>query len=279
MEWTIELWNTAHLITIGVLLVVVLTFGFLMKGKEKNTKNKVLIIISFVNLAIHFLRLLLPEYKENLPNEYKSVTFDSIASALTIMMPFILISKNNVMKDFLFYMGFIAGLISIVYPLQMLGADLQEYDVIRHYICHVLLFTVPFLMVLLGVHELSIKRVPLFPLMFIVIECLILANEVILMEAGFVEFRGGDFLAYNYRNTSFIFGPTEEYAELCEKLVEPIVPKFFKIVPDGSYQGLEKYLPVLWMIVPSFAYLGGASLLLSLLFTKVINKNNSGSNF
>ena len=134
-------------------------------------------------------------------------------------------------------------------------------------------------MVLFGVHDLSINRVPLFPLTFLVVECLILANEVILMEAGFVDFRGDvGFLEYNYRNSNFIFGPTEEFKELSDKLIDPLVPDIFKKVGDGSYKGNEKYIPVLWMTVPCFVYFNLIGAVMCFIFTKVFKRGRK-SNF
>ena len=274
VEWK----NTTHLITIGVFLLVLVLIGVILKKQDKEKQRKMLLILAFANLALHFLKLLIPEYREGLPTTFRKVTFENICATTTIMMPFIMLSKNKVMKDYLFYIGILGGLVAMVYPTEAFGRALSELDVIRFYICHMLLFIVPFYMVLFGMHDLEIKRVPFFPLVFLVVECLILANEVILMEAGYVDFRGDvDFLQYNYRNSNFIFGPTEEFQELSDKIIEPLVPDMFKTVQAGAHEGKTKYIPVLWMLVPCFIYfnvIGGA---LCLLFTKVIKKGSNGS--
>ena len=87
----IELWNTYHLITLGVFLIVLLTLGLLLKNKDQSVQKKVLIVIAFVNLAIHFLKLLIPEYREALPTSFRKVTFENICATTTIMMPFIIV--------------------------------------------------------------------------------------------------------------------------------------------------------------------------------------------
>ena len=94
------------------------------------------------------------------------------------------------MKDYLCYMGMICGILALIYPMEVFGRGLDELEVIRFYVCNMSLFIVPFYMVFFGIHSLEIKRVPLFPLIFLMVQCLILANEVILMEAGIAEFRG-----------------------------------------------------------------------------------------
>lgn len=275
MELIIEQWNKIHLITLGVFLVILVFLGLILRKKGQETQNKVLLILAFINLAIHFLKLLIPQYKDDLPISYRKITFENICATTTIMMPFIMLCKNKIMKDYLFYIGLLGGLAALIYPTEAFGRSLQELDVIRFYICHMLLFIVPFYMVFFGIHELSIKRVPLFPLVFLVVECLILANEVILMEAGFVDFRGNvGFMDYNYRNSNFIFGPTENLKELSDKLIEPLVPEFFKTVPAGAYKGEVKYIPVLWMLVPCFIYFTAIGGLLCLLITKVFKRGS-----
>lgn len=272
-EMIIEWGNTIQYITLGVFLVITILFGLILRNKDQEMQKKVLIVVAFINLAIHFLKLLIPEYKADLPTSFRKVTFENICATTTIMMPFIMLCENKVMKDYLFYIGILGGLAALIYPTEAFRRDLLEIDVIRFYICHMILFIVPFYMVFFGIHDLDIKRVPLFPLTFLVVECLILANEVILMEAGFVDFRGKvDFLEYNYRNSNFIFGPTEELKEISDKIVEPLVPDMFKTVGAGTYIGKEKYVPVLWMAVPCFIYFSAIGALMCLFFTKVLKK-------
>ena len=268
----IELWHTYHFITFGIFAFVILLFAFILNKKEQGAQKKVLLVLAFINLAIHFLKLLIPEYRETLPTSFKNVTFENICGSTTIMMPFIILSNNKFMKDYIFYIGVLAGLVAIIYPAEVLGKELVELDVIRFYISNILIFIVPFFMVYFRIHELSLKRVPAFPLIFLMIECLILANETILMEAGFVDFRGGDFLSYNYRNSNFIFGPTTEFKGLSDKFIDPLVPNFFKTVGAGDYQGMTKYIPVVWLIVPCFIYFNLLGAILCLFVTKILKK-------
>lgn len=279
MDLFVELWETTHLLTLGIFVVVLVAIGLILKNKNQEVQNKALISLAFINLAIHFLKLLIPEYREAMPTSFRKVTFENICATTTIIMPFVMLCKNKVMKDYVFYIGLLGGLAALIYPTEALGRYLDELDVIRFYICHMLLFIIPFYMVFFGVHELSIKRVPLFPLVFLMIECLILANEIILMEAGFVNFRGDvGFMDYNYRNSNFIFGPTDNLKELSDKFVEPLVPDIFKTVADGAHKGEVKYIPIVWMVVPCLIYFNVIAGFICLLFTKVF-KRGSSDNF
>ena len=275
-EMLIELWGTNHLIIIGVLLAVLALFWFILKDKDDGVKNKVLLIASFVNLGIHVLKLFLPEFKDDMPASIKGVTFETIYSVLVYMLPFVLLTKNSIMKDFMFYIAFIVPLLTIIYPIQMVGTNLKDISVIIFFLTHIILFVVPFYMVFFGFHELNIKRVPLVPAVLILVLGVILANEVILMESGLVGLRGSNFMKYNYRNTSFIFGPMPELKELSDKIIEPLVPDIFKTVPTGAFEGQVKYLPIAWLLVPSFVYLSVVSALVCLFFVKVLKKGGDG---
>ena len=274
-EMIIELWGTYHLITIVAFLAILAIFGLIFKNKDSSLKEKSLIVIAFLNLAIHVLKIfLMPEYKDDVIGNIHLITFENVLNALVIMAPFILLVKNNFSRDFLFYMSLIVVLINVLYPTEMLNRNITDTDVIMFYLTNILLLLSSFYMVLFGVHALDIKRVVVVPLIFIVILGLILANEIILMESGLVDFRSNSFMEYNYRNTSFIFGPTEELKEISDQAIEPLVPDVFKKVPAGTYEGHIKYMPIMWLVVPSFVYLSVASGLVCLFFTKVLKKGN-----
>ena len=276
---TIEFKGNYYFIYLAAFLIITILFGVIFMKKDKNIQYKVLLGLSFFNFALHFLKLLLPEYSDDMPNSITTVTFENIAAVSTIIMPFVLLSKNKVLRDYMFYIGVIGGLLALAYPMKVFGKEATDLDVIRFYMCHSLLFIVPFYMVFFGIHDLNIKRVPLFPLVFIGVLCLILANEVILMEIGLVEFRSNSFLNYNYRNTSFIFGPIEEFEEFSESFIEPLVPSVFKTVADGTYTGSEKYIPILWLAVPCFIYFSVIGAGFCLFFTKVLKKSGDSSSF
>lgn len=269
----INLGNIYYFIILGVFVILTLFIGVLLKNKSSKTQNNVLLFIAILNLVIHFLKLLIPQYRESLPTSFRKITFENICATTTIMMPFVMLCKNKIMKDYIFYIGILGGLAAIVYPTEAMGKELLNLDVIRFYICHMILFIAPFYTVLFKIHELSLKRVPLFPLTFFVVECLILANEIILMEAGFVDFRGEDFLTYNYRNSNFIFGPTDYLKPISDVMIDPLVPDIFKTVGDGPYKGEMKYIPVMWLVVPGFIYLSVIGGLICLLMKKISKRN------
>lgn len=271
----VELGSTGYFIGLVGFLVFTILIGLLLKNKSDDTKRKMLIVISFVGFALHFLKLLMPKYYDDLPLSLRKVTPENICAVSTILFPFILLSKNKYAKDYMFYMGVISGIASIALPLEAVGRSLEEIDVIRFYICHYLIFIVPFYMVFYGLHKLEFKRIFFFPISFMLVLALIVVNEVILMEMGFVDMRGNDFLNYNYRNSSFIFGPTDNLKKYSDKYIDWAVPKPFKTVIIGKYKGSPKYTPILWLLVPSYVYLVPITMIIYFIFVKVLRRGNN----
>lgn len=271
---TVQIFNWVYFLCIGALILSTFLLAIVLKDKSVKTQRRVLLMISFISFAIHFLKLLIPKYADYFPVSIRKVTFENICAVNTLIFPFILLGKNKHLKDYMVYFGIISGLASLIYPTEAIGKNLLELDVIRFYLCHMIIFIVPFLMAFLGVHKLDIKRIWATPIVFLVVLCIILVNEIVLIEMGFVDMRNGDFLNPNYRNNSFVFGPTSEFKDFSSKFFDWMIPKPFKTVMVGEYAQQVKYAPVLWLLVPSFVYFVPMSAIIYFIFVKILKKGD-----
>lgn len=270
----IEFGSVFYYVYLAIFAFVTIVVGIILKNKEKKLQFKVLLILSFIGLILHFSNLLMPEYEGNFLSGLASVSFNSLLSVNITILPFVLLSKNKTLNDYAFYMGLLGGIFTICYPLDIFGKEFSETEVIVYYAKNVILLVVPLYMVIFGIHNLNIKRAPLFPLVFIFIMLVILSNEIILMESGFIDLRNGNFLQPNYNNSNFVFGPTQEIKGFYDNFMEWLVPKPFKEIMVGEYKGSEKFTPVLWLAVPALLYMSIYSFLVSLVFTKLLKKRN-----
>lgn len=275
----VEFGNTYYFIGLGVFFLLTLIVGLILKGKDSKKQKIILCVISFLMFATHFVKLAIPPYVDQLPNSIRKVTFENICAVSALTFPFIFLSKNKYLKDYMFYMGIISGLAAMIYPTEALGRDLLNPDVIRFYLVHMLIFIVPFYMVMCNLHELSLKRIFAFPLMFMLVLVIITANEIILIESGFVGMRNSDFLNPNYRNSSFVYGPTSEFREIVDTFIDWMVPKPFKTVMVGEYKGSNKYTPILWLLVPSYVYFSLFYIIIYFVTTKIFKRGKSYDNF
>jgi hypothetical protein len=194
--------------------------------------------------------------------------FVNICAANIALFPFMFFSKKDSVKDYMFYIGVISGLIALFYPQEPLAKSNQlgeQMDIIRFYYHHWMLLAVPLLMVLLGHHKLSYKRVFSAPTGLLLLMLFIMLNQIFQSELGFVPLRDqGEFFDIGYKNSSYIWGPGTDDA--IGNFLSLFTPKFFRTVPVGEFAGQTKYWPWFWLIVPVYVLVTPLSFLLAMIF-------------
>ena len=244
-----------------------LYFG--LRNKKRWVQRIVLFSFLVLGLLLHFLKLFVPPYSENMDRLLRDSWFVNICGANIALFPFLFWSKRKAVKDFMFYLGLLGGMIAIVYPQEVLGVDgygIYSLDIIRFYFHHWMLMAVPLLMVLLKLHTLSWRRVLWVPVGLLLLMLFIILNQFFQAELGFIPIRGSigfyhvlhfdywmAFNDVNWKNNSYIYGPN--IPDPIGKVFAIFCPKFFTKVPVGPYAGQPKYWPWFWIICPAFILL------------------------
>ena len=241
---------------------------FILKKCSVKCQKTVLFSILLAGFVLHFLKIYIPPYSVDEARMLRDSWFSNICAANIAIFPFIFFSKNEKLKDYMFYIGVLSGLIAFFYPQEpMAKVDqlAEQLDIIRFYYHHWQLFAVPLLSVLLGHHKLSYKRVLVAPTGLLMLMLFIILNQVFQAELGFVPLRmGQDIFAIGYKNSSYIWGPGVNDA--IGSFLALFTPKFFKTIPVGQFAGKEKYWPWFWMIVPVFVLVTPLAFLLCMIF-------------
>lgn len=258
------------------ILIFLLVFAIILltifKDQQSKITRRFLIILAFINFALHFLKILLPPYSDvfalgvsnNFPYSLYNLSFDNICSVNTILLPFALLSKKQGFKDSVLALSFVGGLLAILYPYDFLYQNVFVVDAIRYYICHFILLIVPLFAIILKVHKVSYKSFYKIPLFLIFEMAIILFNNSFLSEIGLLNMRS-DIAAKDYFNTAFVYGPYFGKEDTILKFLDIFVPKFLKTVPQGftyfdtlrgfyDNGGVIKYWPILWAIGPIIIY-------------------------
>ena len=265
----VELFNFWYLFFIVLLSGAIACLYILLKNKTDKTKKLVLGALLFFNLALHFFKLTFPPYSTNLQLAMREVWFVNVCGTSVLFFPFIFMSKSNVAKDYMVFLGIISGFLAMLYPTEAIGKSVLTLDLWRFYICHGIIIAVPMLTVLLKLHKLDVKRIWKTPICVCSTLLFIICNQVLQSELGIIPLRNDDMFNINFRNPSLIWGPTDAVAVLFSWLT----PSFMKTVPAGSYAGQEKYWPFFWMVPGVIVYFILVPLFICLIFNFKDTKN------
>lgn len=246
--------------------VVGLYFGL----RKCSVKVQKIVLFSFLilGLLLHFLKVFIPPYSVDEARMLRDSWFINICAANIALFPFMFWSKNDKIRDYMFYIGVISGAIALFYPQEPMAKIDQlaeQWDIVRFYYHHWMVMAVPLLMILLGHHKLSYKRVHWVPAGLLLLMLFIILNQVFQWELGFFElWHADDFTAIHFKNTSYIWGPGENDA--IGEFFALFTPGIFTTVPVGGFAGQAKYWPWFWIIVPCYVLVTPLSFLMSMIF-------------
>lgn len=248
--------------------VAVLGLYFGLRNKSVKVQKGVLFGLLVFGLLLHFLKVYIPPYSVDEARMLRDSWFVNICGANIALFPFFFWSKNDKVKDYMFYIGVLSGLIALFYPQEPIAKVDQlseQLDIVRFYYHHWMVMAVPLLMVLFGHHKLSYKRIFSAPTGLLLLMLFIMLNQIFQSELGFIPLRDrGNFFGIDYKNTSYIWGPGENDA--IGSFLALFTPDFFKTVPVGEFAGQMKYWPWFWMIVPVYVLVTPLSFGLCMIF-------------
>ena len=231
-----------------VIITAALTVGLYFLFRSKSMRSKKILIGSLLvfNFLLHFVKVFLPKYNSSPELMIENAFFINICAVSVASFPFLFFCKSSVAKDWMFYIGVISGFLAVLYPTEALGEEVANIELWRFYICHIIIFMAPLLMVLLKVHRLNYKNVWKMPFCMMAVMLFIICNQVLLSELGAIPLRGDDITeaGCGYRNTSLIWGPTDSIAAIFTWLT----PDFMKTIPFGEFRGQEKFWPFFYLV-------------------------------
>ena len=269
----IQMFNGWYFLMLFICIGLVVGLYFILKNRTQKTQKIVLFSLLLFGLILHFLKFLIPPYSTDIDRLYRDSWFINICGANIFLFPFFFLSKNEKAKDYMFYIGVLSGLISILYPMEPMAKVNQAaewLDIVRFYYHHTMIWAVPLLMVVFKLHTLNYRRVLYVPTYLLAVMLFIMVNQVLQSELGFIPLRGDDIFNINYKNTSMIWGPSGPIGDF----LAIFCPSFFKYIPVGDYAGQAKFWPWFWLIFPCYILITPICFLISLILDYKRFKND-----
>jgi len=263
----IEMFNGWYFFWFFLQLAATAGLYFALRKADEKVQKGVLFALLAVGLLLHFLKAYIPPYSTDEARMLRDSWFINICGANIALFPFFFFSKNKYIKDYMFYIGVISGLIVLFYPQEPLAKldQLAEFwDIVRFYFHHWMIMTVPLLMVLWKHHTLSYKRAWVAPVGLLLLMLFIILNQIFQSELGFIPLRGNDIFAIGYKNSSYIWGPGENDA--IGEFLALFCPKFLRTIPVGEFAGQAKYWPWFWLFPAAFILLTPLAFLITLIW-------------
>ena len=144
-----------HFLYIKICAIICIFFYIIFRNKSQKTKYIAVYIPVCLAFVVHFLKLLIPEYKNDLPQSLLSISPETLCAISTLTFPFIYISKSKKLKDYMLVFGIISGLATILLPVNIQGYAPFDIEVMRFYFAHLCILITPLFMYIFKIHKLE----------------------------------------------------------------------------------------------------------------------------
>ena len=213
-----------------------------------------LLIMSWSNFILHFVKQLAPSYMRLWPSVLVKSTAQNLCALLIMASPFIILWGGKWLKDYMYYVGILSALMATLVPTGPLAEDMTTIDgfleTMRYYICHVPLLIQGFLLVDMGFHKLDHRRLWAIPIMFMAAEGIIFLDTT-LMNYLCHNFPWEAWLdrANGWMNAGFALGPSPSFDKALSWIYPYLVPY---LQTYRNAQGELLFTPILYLSIPLY---------------------------
>lgn len=175
----IELFSLSHILYLLISAIICISFYFIFRNKSEKVKYIATFIPLILAFIVHFLKLLIPEYRNNLPASIISITPETICAISTLAFPFIYISRNEKLKDYMVIIGIISGALTLLIPTEIQGYSIFNIETIRFFFAHLVILMSPLFMYIFKIHTLTKKWVKNTLIIFLIACLTIIINGLL----------------------------------------------------------------------------------------------------
>lgn len=243
-----------HILYMMVPVVALTGLCYLLRNKTKKVQKGVVFVLTLLNLLQHLLKIYIyPQYWGE-PFGARSTAYNMCAF-LIMASPFILLFGSELWKNFITYVGTVAGGMSLCVAYWM-AEPVEEQ--LRFVTCHALLLITSCLPAILGIYKINWRKCWRLPFVFCGCLMILIVNDVITYTLGIVGDVSNvtlhEFLLLE--NPCWAMGPPADYP-IVGRIAGFFTPKVFSDVP------------ILWIVIPAFLIITGGAIGFGAVFDKV----------
>ena len=250
----LKYWSLGHFISIFLPILLIVVVYFILRKRSPKTQKIVILVLILINVIQHLLKPWIWYPLFHGVFNIRSISFYNVCASMILLSPVVFLCKNKALKDALFFLGNMAGIVSLWFISIEYGVNILSVEFIRYFLCHSLLMMTSTLPVLLGLHTLSLKNHWKVALCFFGLEAIVLLDNFII------------YMFQNNGDWAFVYNKiyTENELFICHAAPQSFLKntflKDFKmkyVIDDGTCF----YIPILWSapvqcpVITAFVYL------------------------
>ncbi len=233
-----------HILSLLAIIALTLALYFPLKKRSERAKKIAIGCIIGLNLFQHLFKFLVWPHMWGTGFALENTAYNACAF-LILFAPFAVFGKNKLFRQYFAYVATCAGAVASLFPVWFVGKSLLTWEFVRFWFCHALLFLSGLLPALFGFVPFRWKDGWKFGLLFLLMLCLLLVNNVVFLIA--CEGVTGDALYERLlvQSPLWLMGPSDE-GNLAAKILSALTLPIFR---GGAG---KPYTPILWYALPVY---------------------------
>ena len=236
--------NHTYFLTLFVCAGLIAALYFSLRKRSLFTKRIAVFALLQFNLVQHFFKCLIWPHLWGTGIGLINTAYN-VCAFLIIISPFVFLGKNELLKQFVAYVGTIGASLAIIVPSWFIGSTIFTWEYLRSWTCHTVLIATSLLPALWGMVKFNYRDGWKFGLIFLMMLMLILSNNVVFMLAFDAATPETLYAALLAHNPLWMMAPSDGFESL-GKVLAVFSPKMFLQTKT------HPYIPILWYAFPMY---------------------------
>ena len=247
----IKYFNYTYIITLIAAALFIAAFYFPLRKRSLYARENALYALMGFNIAQHFFKSLVWPHLWGTGFGIINTAYN-VCAILIIASPFVYVSGNELLKQFVSYVGTIGATATLFIPYWFIGGTVFTWEYLRFWTCHTVLIATSLLPALWGMVKFNWRDWWKFGLIFLVMLALVLLNDTVFFLVLGEATKNTLYDVLCRQNPLWMMGPGGGVSGI-KSIFEGLSPKF--LLETQSHP----YIPILWYAIPIylvFAVLG-----------------------